>query len=188
MSELQIGGAVLVVTLIVLFSGLPIAWGLILVAVGFLLLFKGPDSLANVPILMMDELSSFALLTIPLFVLLGAAIGASAAGKDIYESLHRWLDRVPGRSRDRQHPRLRHVLGDLRIEPRHRGRDRQGRRARDDPARRIAGHGDRFDLRRRHARDPDPAVDHDDPLRPGHRNVDRPAVPGRRHARHPAGG
>jgi tripartite ATP-independent transporter DctM subunit len=96
MSELQIGGVILVVTLVVLFSGLPIAWGLTLVAVGFLLLIKGPASLANVPILMMDELSSFALLTIPLFVLLGAAIGASAAGKDIYESLHRWLDRVPG--------------------------------------------------------------------------------------------
>ncbi|MDH5246361.1 MAG: TRAP transporter large permease, partial [Betaproteobacteria bacterium] len=48
------------------------------------------------PILMIDELSSFALLTIPLFILLGSAIGASAAGRDIYESLHRWLDRVPG--------------------------------------------------------------------------------------------
>ena len=96
MSELQIGGVILVVTLVVLFSGLPIAWGLTLVSVGFLLLLKGPASLANVPILMMDELSSFALLTIPLFVLLGAAIGSSAAGKDIYESLHRWLDRVPG--------------------------------------------------------------------------------------------
>jgi C4-dicarboxylate transporter DctM subunit len=96
MSELQIGALILVVTLAVLFSGLPIAWGLTLVAVGFLLLFQGPASLANVPILMMDELSSFALLTIPLFILLGAAIGASAAGKDIYESLHRWLDRVPG--------------------------------------------------------------------------------------------
>ena len=96
MNELQIGGLVLAVTLVVLFSGLPIAWGLTLVSVGFLLLFKGPDSLANVPILMMDELSSFALLTIPLFILLGAAIGASAAGRDIYESLHRWLDRVPG--------------------------------------------------------------------------------------------
>ena len=116
MSELQIGGVILVVTLVVLFSGLPIAWGLTLVAVGFLLLLKGPASLANVPILMMDELSSFALLTIPLFVLLGAAIGASAAGKDIYESLHRWLD-----------------------------------------------------LRRRHARHPDPAVDHHDPLRLGDR-------------------
>ena len=96
MSELQIGGVILVVTLVVLFSGLPIAWGLTLVAVGFLLLLKGPAALANVPILMMDELSSFALLTIPLFVLLGAAIGSSAAGKDIYESLHRWLARVPG--------------------------------------------------------------------------------------------
>ncbi|MGB8434047.1 MAG: TRAP transporter large permease [Burkholderiales bacterium] len=96
MSELQIGLLILIVTLVVLFSGLPIAWGLTLVSVGFLLVFAGPETLANVPILMMDELSSFALLTIPLFVLLGAAIGASAAGKDIYESLHRWLDRVPG--------------------------------------------------------------------------------------------
>jgi tripartite ATP-independent transporter DctM subunit len=96
MNEMQIGLLVLVVTLVVLFSGLPIAWGLTLVAVVFLLLFQGPAALANVPNLMMDELSSFALLTIPLFVLLGAAIGASAAGRDIYESLHRWLDRVPG--------------------------------------------------------------------------------------------
>ncbi len=96
MSELQIGALVLVVTLVVLFSGLPIAWGLTLVSVGFLMIFAGPASIVNVPILMMDELSSFALLTIPLFVLLGAAIGVSAAGKDVYESLHRWLDRVPG--------------------------------------------------------------------------------------------
>jgi tripartite ATP-independent transporter DctM subunit len=95
-SEIQIGMLIVVVTLVVLFSGLPIAWGLTLVAVLFLLAFKGVAALANVPILMMDELSSFALLTIPLFVLLGAAIGASAAGRDIYESLHRWLDRVPG--------------------------------------------------------------------------------------------
>jgi C4-dicarboxylate transporter DctM subunit len=96
MNELQIGLLILVVTLVVLFSGIPIAWGLIIVTVGFLLVFQGPATLANVPVLMMDELASFALLTIPLFVLLGSAIGASAAGRDIYESLHRWLDRVPG--------------------------------------------------------------------------------------------
>ena len=93
---LQIGLAIVVVTLVVLFSGLPIAWGLTLVAVGFLAVFGGPDNLANVPLLMMDELASFALLTIPLFVLLGAAVSVSAAGRDLYESLHRWLDRIPG--------------------------------------------------------------------------------------------
>jgi tripartite ATP-independent transporter DctM subunit len=95
-SELQIGLLIVAVTLAVLFSGLPIAWGLALVSAAFLLIFEGPSSLANLPVLMMDELSSFALLTIPLFVLLGAAIGASAAGRDVYESMHRWLDRVPG--------------------------------------------------------------------------------------------
>ncbi|HEY0877119.1 MAG TPA: TRAP transporter large permease [Zeimonas sp.] len=96
MNELQIGLLILVVTLAVLFSGLPIAWGLSIVAIGFLVVFEGPASLANVPIVMMDELASFAMLTIPLFVLLGAAIGSSAAGRDIYESLHRWLARLPG--------------------------------------------------------------------------------------------
>jgi len=96
MSEVQIGLLIVGVTLAVLFSGLPIAWGLSLVSIVFLVVFEGPSSLANLPVLMMDELSSFALLTIPLFVLLGAAIGVSAAGRDIYESMHRWLDRVPG--------------------------------------------------------------------------------------------
>jgi tripartite ATP-independent transporter DctM subunit len=96
MTPIEIGAIILVVTLFVLFSGLPIAWGLTLVAAGFLVIFQGPKTLANVPAIMLDELSSFALLTIPLFVLLGAAIGVSAAGRDLYESLHRWLDRVPG--------------------------------------------------------------------------------------------
>ena len=96
MNELQIGGLILLVTLVVLFSGLPIAWGLVLVASGFLVAFNGVGSLANIPLVMIDELASFALLTIPLFILLGAAIGSTNAGRDIYESLHRWLDRVPG--------------------------------------------------------------------------------------------
>ena len=106
---------------------MPIAWGLTLVAVGFLLVFKGPAALANVPILIMDELASFALLTIPLFVLLGAAIGASAAGRDIYESLHRWLDRVPGGLVIANILACGVFSADLRLEPGHRGRDRQVR-------------------------------------------------------------
>ena len=96
MSELQMGALILGITLLVLFSGLPIAWGLILVSVGALVIVKGAASLANIPLVMIDELASFALLTIPLFILLGSAVGSSNAGRDIYESLHRGLDRVPG--------------------------------------------------------------------------------------------
>lgn len=96
MSEAAQGVLLIVVTLIVLFSGLPIAWGLTLVAVVFLVVFAGAGSIGVLAITLMDELASFALLTIPLFILLGASIGVTAAGKDIYESLHRWLVRVPG--------------------------------------------------------------------------------------------
>ena len=31
-----------------------------------------------------------------MFVMMGAAIGSSPAGKDLYEALDRWLYRVPG--------------------------------------------------------------------------------------------
>jgi C4-dicarboxylate transporter DctM subunit len=96
MNELQIGLLIVVVTTLVLFSGFPIAWGLALVSIGFLVVFKGPGSLEIIATQFMDELNSFALLTIPLFVLLGASIGVSAAGRDIYESMYRWLARVPG--------------------------------------------------------------------------------------------
>ncbi len=96
MSELQMGLVIMAVTLLVLFSGLPIAWGLILVAIGALVAVKGVMPLVNIPLVIIDELASFALLTIPLFILLGAAVGGTNAGRDIYESLHRWLDRVPG--------------------------------------------------------------------------------------------
>ncbi len=96
MNELQIGLLVVIATTVVLFSGFPIAWGLVLVSVVFLVAFKGPASLDIIATQFMDELNSFALLTIPLFVLLGAAIGVSAAGRDIYNSLYRWLARVPG--------------------------------------------------------------------------------------------
>jgi tripartite ATP-independent transporter DctM subunit len=96
MSDIQVAVVLGAVTFLVLFSGVPIAFGLTAVAVGFLVVFQGLASLNQLAITFMGELSSFALLTIPLFVLLGAAVGVSRAGADIYESLHRWLARVPG--------------------------------------------------------------------------------------------
>ncbi len=96
MSELQIGVLLLVITFAVLFSGIPIAFGLAAVAIGFLATFGQATGLSAVARTFIGELSSFALLTLPMFVVLGATIGLSRAGKDVYESLHRWLHRVPG--------------------------------------------------------------------------------------------
>jgi tripartite ATP-independent transporter DctM subunit len=43
-----------------------------------------------------EEMASITLLTIPLFVLKGAAIGKSKAGKDLYSAMHIWLGKIPG--------------------------------------------------------------------------------------------
>jgi tripartite ATP-independent transporter DctM subunit len=43
-----------------------------------------------------EEMANITLLTIPLFILKGAAIGKSRAGEDLYAALHAWLGRVPG--------------------------------------------------------------------------------------------
>lgn len=96
MSELQIGLLLVFATLVVLFSGVSIAFGLLVVSILFLLVFEGTTPVASIPDVLMGELSSFALLAVPMFIILGAVIGNSRAGSDIYESLYRWLSRLPG--------------------------------------------------------------------------------------------
>ena len=96
MSTLQIGLMYGGATLLALFSGMPIAFALGGVATLFMLGFMPAASLDTVAQNVYEELASITLLTIPLFILKGAAIGKSRAGKDLYDALHTWLGRVPG--------------------------------------------------------------------------------------------
>ncbi len=96
MDPLMLGGLVALATIFVLFSGVPVAAGLLIVATAFLLAFDGARALAALPELFYAELNSFALLSIPMFIIMGAAISSTRAGPDLYEALERWLTRVPG--------------------------------------------------------------------------------------------
>lgn len=96
MSPLALGAVIGIVTILVLATGTPVAFALGLVAIGFLLLFEGPIALANLADTLFAGLNDFTLVSIPMFVLMGAAVAASRAGADLYEALARWLWRVPG--------------------------------------------------------------------------------------------
>ena len=96
MSPTTEGGLVLVATLIMLVSGIPVAFGLGAVSIVFLLIFQGIDSFHVVAETFWSGLDDFTLVAIPMFVMMGAAIGSSPAGKDLYEALDRWLYRLPG--------------------------------------------------------------------------------------------
>ena len=93
MSELAIGLAYGIVTLLVMFSGMPIAFALGAVAVTFMYFFMPPSSLDTVTQNVYEELASITLLSIPLFIMKGAAIGRSPLDQEQRARLH---ERDPG--------------------------------------------------------------------------------------------
>jgi tripartite ATP-independent transporter DctM subunit len=95
-SPLAIGAVIAVTTIAILGSGVPVAFGLGIVAIGFLVMFEGFDSLSILAETLFAGLAEFTLVSIPMFILMGAAVANSPAGKDLYEALDRWLQRVPG--------------------------------------------------------------------------------------------
>jgi tripartite ATP-independent transporter DctM subunit len=96
MSEGAIGILYGVVTLIVMFSGMPIAFALGAVAVVFMYFFMPGAALDTITQNVYEEMASITLLSIPLFILKGAAIGKSRAGADLYLALHAWMHKIPG--------------------------------------------------------------------------------------------
>jgi C4-dicarboxylate transporter DctM subunit len=81
---------------LILFSGVSVGIGLLMVSGLFILIFDGAPSLALMPEIFFAKLDSFALLSIPMFIIMGASISSTKAGADLYEALERWLTRVPG--------------------------------------------------------------------------------------------
>jgi C4-dicarboxylate transporter DctM subunit len=82
--------------LLLLLSGIPIAFALGGVAVAFMMLFMPPANVQIIAETLFSELNNFTLLAIPLFILMGSVVGKTRAAADLYESMHRWFYRMPG--------------------------------------------------------------------------------------------
>jgi tripartite ATP-independent transporter DctM subunit len=96
MDPLILSALVGVTTILVLFSGISIGIGLLVVSAMFLIMFSGLRSLELMPEIFFGKLDSFALLSIPMFIIMGSTISSTRAGADLYEALERWLTKVPG--------------------------------------------------------------------------------------------
>ena len=96
MSPLEIGLYIFIALMALFASGMPIAFALGAVSVAALLFTEGTSSLDILGETFFAGLNSFTLVSIPMFILMGAAVASSPAGKDLYEALDRWLNRVPG--------------------------------------------------------------------------------------------
>ncbi len=90
-------GLLLIAGLFVLLgTGMPIAFALGLAAVAALLLDGGMGMFYVMSETMYSGIANLAFVSIPMFVLMGAAVASSPAGGDLYLALDRWLNRIPG--------------------------------------------------------------------------------------------
>ena len=90
------GTMVIGALLLLMGLGMPIAFALGFVSIAALLLTQGFGMMGILGETFFSGLAHFGLVSIPMFILMGAAVASSPAGKDLYEALDRWLNRVPG--------------------------------------------------------------------------------------------
>ena len=81
MDPLILGAVVGICTILVLFSGVSVGVGLLIVSAGFLVIFDGMRSLELMPEIFFGKLDSFALLSIPMFIIMGASIASTRAAQ-----------------------------------------------------------------------------------------------------------
>ena len=96
MEPLQIGILLVTATLLVFSIGIPVAFGLGVIALVFLFIFEGIGMSRVVADTFFAGLEEFTIVSIPMFIVMGIAVASSPAGKDLYSALDRWLNRVPG--------------------------------------------------------------------------------------------
>ena len=92
----ELGILFVAASLILLLSGMPVAFALGSVSVGFMLVFMPWTNLGQLAETLYEGMDNFTLLAIPLFMLMGIAVGRTRAAADLYESVYRWTHRLPG--------------------------------------------------------------------------------------------
>lgn len=96
MTPVMSGSLLILGLFVMLATGMPIAFALGLAAIGGLVFAKGPGVFDVLAETMFGGIANLAYVSIPMFVLMGAAVAATPAGRDLYGALDRWLNRVPG--------------------------------------------------------------------------------------------
>ncbi|NKN39505.1 TRAP transporter large permease [Agrobacterium sp. a22-2] len=96
MSPTASGLLIIAALFVLLATGMPIAFALGLAAFAALFLQSGLDIFYILGDTMFSGIANLAYVSIPMFVLMGAAVASSPAGSDLYTSLDRWLNRIPG--------------------------------------------------------------------------------------------
>ena len=81
---------------VVLFSGIPVIFGLGGVAILWVIVLAGPEFLYSIPLQLISTTNSEVLLAMPMFILMGNFIAYSGIGDELFGVIHVWFGRLRG--------------------------------------------------------------------------------------------
>ena len=88
---------ILVILFVLLFCGVPVAFGLGLIGLfGFQFTFGGGTMLIQVPMVIYKYLDDFIMVAVPLFIMLSAVLSVGKIGADLYDVASKWVRHLPG--------------------------------------------------------------------------------------------
>lgn len=86
-----------ILLLVLLFSGLPVAFALgVSGIVGMVLFLGGEGALAQLPIIGYKSLDDFVLTAVPMYILMSQILLTGKVGNDLFELANKWLRHLPG--------------------------------------------------------------------------------------------
>lgn len=91
-----VASAMPVILIVVLASGLPVAFALSLVATIMILAIWGAEALPLLATVSYASVTSFILIAVPLFLLMGENLIQSGITDKVFDGMEKWLGRVPG--------------------------------------------------------------------------------------------
>jgi len=81
----------------IMLTGIPVAFAFFIMNFVILLIFSGQKALVLLPTGIMQSLSSFLLIAVPLFIFMGEVLFRTGIVNFFIDSVDKWLGRVPGR-------------------------------------------------------------------------------------------
>ena len=82
---------------VLLFLGVPVAFAFMMVNVMAMIFLWGGGGLSQLILSIYNSISTFALLPVPLFVLMGEVMFHTGVASQMIDALDKWLGRLPGR-------------------------------------------------------------------------------------------
>ncbi|OPY92607.1 MAG: Sialic acid TRAP transporter permease protein SiaT [Syntrophaceae bacterium PtaU1.Bin231] len=88
---------IVVMLFVLIFGGLPIAFGLGLIGLfGFYFTFGGGPMLVQVPMVIYKYLDDFIIAAVPLFIMLSAVLSVGEIGASLFDLASKWVRQMPG--------------------------------------------------------------------------------------------